>query len=322
MRMNARHFGRNSMFFALCVAGALGGACSDPPQRFGNSPFQDGGSEGPNGVGPGGDDAGSTGTGGDVGLPCDLRDLLQSKCVECHGATPTQGATTSLVTYDDLMKASPTHPSENEAQVSLARMTNAAPAMPPLPATATSADVATLKNWIDAGTPHGTCSTSTGTLSDGGTIVIPDAGDDYDTPTVCTSGTTWTLGETKSNDMEPGLECHTCHVVGGKASGKEFDMSGTVYPTAHEPDLCNGVGGATVVITDKNGNQTSLSVNEVGNFWHDDAVGFLKIATPYTAVVKVGGKTRAMVTPQTDGNCNHCHTEAGTESAPGRVMMP
>lgn len=132
----------------------------------------------------------------------------------------------------------------------------------------------------------------------------------------------WTLGDQKSSDMEPGSECQTCHSFGGEASGKQFDMAGTVYPTAHEPDDCYGVAGATVVITDKNGGTTDLSVSASGNFEHDDAVGFFKIATPYTALVKVGSKTREMITPQTDGNCDNCHTTAGANDAPGRIMMP
>jgi hypothetical protein len=75
---------------------------------------------------------------------------------------------------------------------------------------------------------------------------------DYNTPTVCTSGQTWTGGSTKSVNMEPGLACRSCHVTFGQAGTKDFDISGTVYPTAHEPDLCNGIGNMTVVITDVN----------------------------------------------------------------------
>ena len=306
----------------MLLACAMAGACGNAPHGFGeDGSGGDGGTSGPNGIGPNGGGDGATPDPGASGLPCDVRDLLVAKCDTCHGSTPSQGATTILVTYDDLMKKSPTNPSENEAQVSLAHMKGSIPVMPPAPDVASSSDIATMSNWISAGTPKGTCASGPVTGSDGGVISLPDAAI-YDTPTVCTSGTTWTLGDQKSSNMEPGLECHTCHVVGGEASGKEFDISGTVYPTAHEPDDCNGVSGATVIITDAHGGKTSLDVNSVGNFYHDDAVGFFKIATPYTAVVSAGGKTRAMITPQTDGNCNHCHSLTGAESAPGRVTMP
>jgi len=145
----------------------------------------------------------------------------------------------------------------------------------------------------------------------------------YNSPLTCTSGTTWTGGSTKSANMEPGHACRTCHVLFGQASSKDFDISGTVYPTAHEPDDCNGVpGGITVVITDANKTDHVLTVNSVGNFYNDDGFGLLKIPTPYTAKVVSGNKVRAMLTAQTVGDCNSCHTAQGTNSAPGRIMAP
>jgi hypothetical protein len=144
----------------------------------------------------------------------------------------------------------------------------------------------------------------------------------YNTQTICTSGQTWTGGSTKSVNMEPGLSCRTCHVTFGQAGTKDFDISGTVYPTAHEPDLCNGIGGMTVVITDAKNTDHVLQVNSVGNFYNDDGLGFLKIPTPYTAKVVSGSNVRAMITSQTNGDCNACHTEQGTQSAPGRIMAP
>jgi hypothetical protein len=146
---------------------------------------------------------------------------------------------------------------------------------------------------------------------------------DYNTPDVCTSGQYWTMGTTKSEDMEPGLACRTCHVVLGQASSYDFDISGTVYPTAHEPDTCDGLGtGLTVVITDANNADHVLTVNSVGNFYNNDALGFLKIPVPYTAKVVSTTGTRPMITAQTVGDCNSCHTESGTMLAPGRIMAP
>jgi hypothetical protein len=167
---------------------------------------------------------------------------------------------------------------------------------------------------------------------DGGTTQTQDAGpsdaqvvDDtnYNTANVCTSGQTWTGGTSKSANMEPGLACRSCHVVLGQAGTKDFDISGTVYPTAHEPDLCNGVsGGMTVVITDANKNDHVLQVNAAGNFYNDDALGFLKIPTPYTAKVVAGNQVREMISAQTSGDCNSCHTEQGASMAPGRIALP
>jgi hypothetical protein len=31
---------------------------------------------------------------------------------------------------------------------------------------------------------------------------------------------------------------------------------------------------------------------------------------------------RAMSTPQTDGDCNGCHTQDGVDKTPGRIILP
>ncbi len=176
----------------------------------------------------------------------------------------------------------------------------------------------------DGSTSTSQDATTTTTKDSGTTISDASIADDtnYNTASTCTSGTYWTLGSTKSASMEPGHACRSCHVILGQAGSKDFDISGTVYPTAHEPDDCNGLGGMTVVITDVNKTDHVLQVNSVGNFYNDDALGFLKIPTPYTAKVVNGSKVRAMITAQTVGDCNSCHTEQGAQAAPGRIMAP
>jgi hypothetical protein len=170
----------------------------------------------------------------------------------------------------------------------------------------------------------GSSSGSSGSSSgDGGPTSDADLGYDaaeYNTPPVCTSGVNYTTGNNAS--MAPGLGCRTCHVIGGAASGKTMDIAGTVYPTAHEPDNCNGIGGATVIITDANGAEHQLSVNSVGNFYNMDLFGIAAIPKPYNARVVNGGKTRSMIAAETDGNCNSCHTEQGANGAPGRIVAP
>jgi hypothetical protein len=164
----------------------------------------------------------------------------------------------------------------------------------------------------------GTADVSTGLAN----VIVVEPGDAYNTAPVCTSGMTWALGNTKSALMNPGLGCDTCHFLGGSASGYEFDLAGTVYPAAHEPDLCDGVAGASIVITDANGAAHTLAVNSAGNFYNFDYLGVGAIPTPYKAKVVWNGLERPMLTPQTNGDCNSCHTEQGTMAAPGRVMMP
>jgi hypothetical protein len=119
--------------------------------------------------------------------------------------------------------------------------------------------------------------------------------------------------------MHPGRACIDCHAT--RARAPRFVIAGTVYPTAHEPNECNGVDGAKtgaqVVITDANGKELTLPVNSAGNFFTESAV-----ATPYTAEVVANGKTRAMGAAQKVGDCNSCHTQDGASGAPGRIVAP
>ena len=112
--------------------------------------------------------------------------------------------------------------------------------------------------------------------------------------------------------MRPGAACPNCH---------SFTVAGTVYPTLHEPNNCNGINGNTmtmnVVITDANGNVHTIPVNSVGNFYSR-----ANIRRPFRAKVIAGGTERAMVLPQMNGACNSCHTPLGANAAPGRIMAP
>lgn len=235
-----------------------------------------------------------------TGLPCDVAQMLATSCASCHGSTPSGGAPSSFTSYEQLMAPSMTDPTLTVAEVALQRMKSTTKPMPPSGASA--ADIAVLEGWLAAGTPRGTCTTSVGASL-------------YNGPTVCTSGTYSTVREGSS--MMPGTACVACHAQRGEGP---TGVGGTVYPTAHEPDNCNGVprsAAVSVVITDVNGNQIVLPVNAAGNFSSRRA-----IAGPYTAKVVSGTKTRAMATPQTDGDCNACHTVTGAKNAPGRIVAP
>ena len=108
------------------------------------------------------------------------------------------------------------------------------------------------------------------------------------------------------------------------SDGPTTTLGGTLFPTAHEPIDCNGTsaGGAAVVqITDAAGQVFSLPVNQAGNFYLL-AGGSPAITMPYRAKIIANGKERAMSAAQSTGDCNSCHTEAGTNGAPGRIMAP
>jgi hypothetical protein len=138
-------------------------------------------------------------------------------------------------------------------------------------------------------------------------------GDPFGGASVCTSKTTYASGE--NANMRPGEACIACHTAN---RGPAFAIAGTVYPTGHEPNDCNGKAGATIVITDAQGKAHNVTANSVGNFYLAGT-----IPTPYTAkVTSTAGGVRAMVASQTTGDCNSCHTEKGANGAPGRIVAP
>jgi hypothetical protein len=119
--------------------------------------------------------------------------------------------------------------------------------------------------------------------------------------------------------MQPGMACIDCHMKSG-GEAPLFALGGTVYPSAHEPDACNGgplAAMALVVITGADGKSVTLTPNTAGNFSYQGA-----LAKPYKAKVTSMGRERAMIAAQTSGDCNACHTVAGAMMAPGRIMLP
>lgn len=255
----------------------------------------------PNDPAPG-DQGGGGGGGAGDGLPCDVDRVLAKSCRSCHGV---QAGLSPLSTYADLTGPAKVDPQKKVAEVVIARMKNASSPMPPtglLPAS----DVAPFEAWLAAGLPKGSC---------GADASVTDATDPYDTPVQCTSKRTWSGGE--SSTMAPGEACISCHKQRG---GPSFYVAGTVYPTAHEPNDCNGVnGGVQVVITDANNKVTTLTVNSAGNFYASTRTA---MAFPVHAKVTSSSGTRVMSGAITTGDCNSCHTVTGANNAPGRIMAP
>ena len=276
---------------------------------------------GPQNGGSSGPDGGSTGGGADGGtvlsseLPCAAYDVLSVHCWSCHGTTPSGGAPQSLATLAALEATSPGYPGQSNGARSVVRMQSSSSPMPPPPnATVSTADVNAFQSWVSAGMPAGSC------VTDGGVPPPPpDAGppDPLDAAPTCTSGSTWTGGTHGSGNMEPGHACITCHT---QMNGPGFNVGGTVYPTGHEPDDCNGSGsgGAVVTVTDRNGASATFTVSSLsGNFSGNASLTF-----PITAKVTFQGKTRSMGTAVATGDCNSCHTQSGASSAPGRITLP
>jgi hypothetical protein len=231
----------------------------------------------------------------------------------------------SLVTYANLTAPARSDPSKTVAQMAVTRMQSTTSPMPPVPGTpATAAEIAAVSSWIAAGYPTGSCGGGAGGSGGGGSSGAGGSGaggaggsDPFGSAPTCTSGAYWQGGE-GSAVMNPGLACIGCHDGGGEAP--RFTIAGTVYPTAHEYDRCNGVNGANgtqVIVTDSGGHTITLTPNSVGNFYYTGA-----ITTPVHAKVTYMGRERVMSAAQTTGNCNNCHTQNGANSAPGRILLP
>ena len=215
------------------------------------------------------------------------------------------------------------------AQRSLERMKTSAAPMPPSQAPAVSpSEIAVFERWVNAGLPAGECATDPDAglpLDGGGPMLTCQTNQFREKPT--------TSNPHASPQMAPGQACIACHKgenffgqnPGGALQRQDlvYEVMGTVFTAMHEQDFCvstAGQGGTVVEILDSTGAVAlQLEVNETGNFFGSTDAG-LKL--PYRARVVRGGKTRAMSTTQTSGDCNTCHTELGREAAPGRVLVP
>lgn len=280
---------------------------------------------------------------------CKVRQMIGTRCLGCHSNPPITGVPMSLATYSDLLVPAKSTPSISVAELAFERIQSATAPMPPSGARAATDEIQALADWLGEGTPQRSCDGTTmpppkvdagvdagrvvvdagrptvdAAPRDAATVVrdaaretgpVVDAGtgttDPFAVASVCTSNTRWTGGN--NFNMRPGEPCLNCH--------GNYSVIGTVYPTGHEPNDCNGVNGSTtgaqVVITDANGTSRTLNVNPVGNF---ELAG--SIATPFRAKVVYQGRERAMSASQTNGNCNSCHTQNGNGGAPGRIVLP
>jgi hypothetical protein len=133
----------------------------------------------------------------------------------------------------------------------------------------------------------------------------------------CTKGSSVPLGFVPGATMAPGTACIACHTV---TNGGFLYIAGTVYTDYHEGDLCIGVSDVKVQIVDANNQTHTLDVNSSGNFLVNSPLSLYP--SPWTVAVTRGSASRPMISKVTSGDCNSCHTVAGTNSAPGRIIAP
>jgi hypothetical protein len=134
-------------------------------------------------------------------------------------------------------------------------------------------------------------------------------------PAVCSTSV---VNAGESELMEPGGDCIGCHASSGEGPG--FVAAGTVMAALHDDTNCSGVEGVTVRLTGADGRTLEMVTNRTGNFfWRGRSSD---LALPFKAEVERAGKKVAMLTAQTETRCPVCHTAAGANLAPGRIVPP
>ncbi len=263
-----------------------------------------------------GDSAGDSGESSQLGLPCEVADLLERRCQSCHGSTPV-GAPMPLISYDDLIQPSFSNPAQSFAERALTRLSSVDSPMPPAPASPTTApEQLAFAAWVEAGLPPGDCADD-------------PAPDPFDVEPQCSTDRWWDADDDDGTPrMFPGRACLSCHAIEAPDDDDVPNLlvGGTVFETAHEPDNCKGPPGELdgeqiiVELTSADGQVVSLSVNDSGNFlMHTSQTPF---PAPYQVKVVHGDRERAMPIPAPLGDCNACHTQDGQQGAPGRIVLP
>lgn len=131
----------------------------------------------------------------------------------------------------------------------------------------------------------------------------------------CSTDSYWTQGDQESPEMHPGMACITCHESSNEAP--VLGVAGTVMGDLADENDCNGIAGVVVHITDVNGLVHDLTTNAAGNFSTGEIY-----ATPLTIALEFEGRTSAMATAVSTGDCGTCHTVDGASGAPGRIVAP
>ncbi len=113
--------------------------------------------------------------------------------------------------------------------------------------------------------------------------------------------------------MTPGENCNGCHSPNGGA--RTFSVAGTLYGRPDAP-ADEGLDGASVLVTDADGQQLTLTTNAAGNFYTRQPVAF-----PIRVEAHFGVGVQGMEPSAQNGQCNSCHSVPSTGSAEGRAFV-
>lgn len=196
-----------------------------------------------------------------AGLSCDVAQLLETKCLACHGETPTPAAQSSLVTMADLLAPSKSDGSKNEATVSLERMKDSASPMPPTSyqSPVTAAEIAAFEAWIK-GDYQGSCGeTSTSTNQPPANLTCTSCHGDATRAAVTGADPQLMAAPPKNTKGDAsatakGVGAHQAHLTKGSMSNLVACNECHVVPTSTSHS--NGVVGLTFGTLAKTGNKT------------------------------------------------------------------
>jgi hypothetical protein len=124
-------------------------------------------------------------------------------------------------------------------------------------------------------------------------------------------------GEATGPLMRPGNNCLRCHSASGEAATKPFSVGGTVFPRA-DSELCDGVEGITIRVTDVTGKRIAVVSNQAGNFWSAEP-----LSPPLSMEAEFAGRVVTMPVTAPTGGCALCHSWPDPASgAAGRIRAP
>ncbi len=274
-----------------------------------------------------------------AGLPCDIAKLLETKCMACHGETPTPGAQSSLVTIGDLLAPAKSDPTKNEATVSLARMKSTASPMPPTAYSnpVTPDELKSFEAWM-AASYQGSCADKTS--SSGGNNTPPAnltctschgdptraavTGAD---PQLIAAPPRNTKGETATTAK--GVGAHQAHLTKGSMSKLIACTECHVVPTSTSHS--NGVVGLTFGTLAKTGNKTPAfdGTSCSASYCHGNFVGGNTAAQPAWTTGAAMTCTSCHDAPPATGDhkrgahqfaCSNCHGNGFTATTVDKAL--
>jgi hypothetical protein len=120
-------------------------------------------------------------------------------------------------------------------------------------------------------------------------------------------------------DMNPGQDCMSCHTAGGQASGRQWTIAGTVFPSATSP-ADGGLQNAEILIVDSASPPKAITLisDQAGNFYTAETfTGGVHVA------VQTGNQRYEMQEIPPTGSCNLCHaTELNAQGQVVPIPLP